>query len=150
MHSFHGIFIVTALAESNEGRVRIFELWLSAFKPEIPPFLLKVINIIAGRYDPGVIVGFKIKRRKQRRFRAAVVAEHAFGVDSMSAVHVQLCVAAAAKWLELASHRYVCGAPEDASTVSLGMQCITLLTSVPSPAPPEGPERPAPRYGWER
>src|ERR1019366_7390598 len=64
-----GFSIVTALAESNEGCVWIFQLRLAAFKPEIPPFLLKVINIIARRYDLGVIVGFLIKRRKHSRFR---------------------------------------------------------------------------------
>jgi hypothetical protein len=61
------MFIVTALAESDEGRVGIFQFRLAGFKPEISPFLLKVINIIAGRDDPGVIVGFRVKNRKQRR-----------------------------------------------------------------------------------
>ena len=64
-----GFSIVTALAESNEGCVWIFQLRLAAFEPEIPPFLLKVINIVARRYDLGVIVGFGIKRRKHSRFR---------------------------------------------------------------------------------
>src|SRR5208283_3812829 len=65
----HGFSIVTALAESNESCVWIFQLRLAAFEPEIPPFLLKVINIVARRYDLGVIVGFGIKRRKHSRFR---------------------------------------------------------------------------------
>jgi hypothetical protein len=56
-HSLQGMFIVTALAESNEGRV-----WmrLAAFNPKIPPLLLKVIDIIAGRDDLGVIVGLPL------------------------------------------------------------------------------------------
>jgi hypothetical protein len=40
---------VAALAESDEGRVWIFQHRLAAFNPKIPPFLLKVINIIARR-----------------------------------------------------------------------------------------------------
>ena len=61
---------MAALAEPDEGRVRIFQLRLAAFHPEIPPFLLEEIHIIARRYDPGVMVGFGINRRKQGRFRS--------------------------------------------------------------------------------
>jgi hypothetical protein len=62
------IVAIGPIAESDEGCVWILQLRLAAFKPEIPPFLLKVINIIARRDDLGVIVGFLIKRRKHSRF----------------------------------------------------------------------------------
>jgi hypothetical protein len=87
-HSFHRIFIVAALAESNEGGVGIFELRLAAFDPEIPPFLLKVIDIIARRDDPGIIVGVKIKRRKQRRFGGRQRL-HGFAVRESDVVSVK-------------------------------------------------------------
>ena len=72
------MFIVAALAESNEGRVGIFELRLAAFDPEIPPFLLKVIDI----------VGVKIKRRKQRRLRGRQRL-HGFAVRESDVVSVK-------------------------------------------------------------
>ena len=65
----HRVSLVAAFAEADEGGVRVFQLRLAAFHPEIPPFLLKEIDIIARRDRPRIVVGFGIKRGEQGSFR---------------------------------------------------------------------------------
>ena len=73
--------LVTAFAEADERSVRILELRLSAIDPKGAPFLFKVIDVIAWRYDTSVIVGLGIEVRKQRLFGLGQGLRHGVAVQ---------------------------------------------------------------------
>ena len=56
---------MAALAKADERGVGVLQFRLAAFHPEVLPLPLKVVDIVARRHDPGVVIGFGIERVKQ-------------------------------------------------------------------------------------
>ena len=60
--------LVTAPAETDEGRGGIVELRLAGTRPPFPPFAFETVDVVAGRGSASVVVGL----RRQGRQRLAI------------------------------------------------------------------------------
>jgi hypothetical protein len=57
---------MAALAEAEEGGVRVLELWQATFHPEAPPLFLQVVDVISRSKRPGIMIRFRIENGKTR------------------------------------------------------------------------------------
>src|SRR5260370_39650426 len=58
-----GLHLMAPLAECDECLTWQVQFQHPAFDPPVAPFLLKVVYVVIGCHEPGIVVGFRVELR---------------------------------------------------------------------------------------